>query len=499
MASIVQSKLIFSATAAIASGLAAYWLFRTREIPTTQKKKPLPGPKRKAVIGNVLDFPTQRWYEAFTEWQSRYGDVIYVELLGMPMLVVESLDVAEELLSRRANVWSARAHSVMMNELMKFDWSLPMSQPNAEFNEQRKILRRVIGPQEVTSFDYLLEEQAAGLVESLSGHSGDPHDQIIRAVGRVIIKLAYGERVCQEHGDDLAKMNAQNSDMVVYVLTQLWFVNLFPILKHLPTWTPGALFHRVAKKGRALSEQIRFWAFGLVQENMKKGTADSSFISRHLHEPEFATEQLRDAVAMLYSAGTDTTATAVLNLVCAMQRHPDIQEKLYKELMTLTGGAKERVVKATDCEASRYLDAVWKESFRLNPPVPLGLPHVSSEEDSLGEYTIPKGTMVHANIGFMLRDKRIWGADADAFRPERWLEEEAVKLPDAGTLPYGFGKRICPGRHLAQRTGKTFFAALVLNYKITVVDGEVLPEMIEYEDMAIRRPSNFRCAFKPRH
>ena len=55
-----------------------------------------------------------------------------------------------------------------------------MSQPNAEFNEQRKIFRKVIGPQAVSTFDYLLEEQAVGLVESLGGQSGDPHDQILK-------------------------------------------------------------------------------------------------------------------------------------------------------------------------------------------------------------------------------------------------------------------------------------------------------------------------------
>ncbi|KAG9021923.1 hypothetical protein FS842_006386 [Serendipita sp. 407] len=87
---------------------------------------------------------------------------------------------------------------------------------------------------------------------------------------------------------------------------------------------------------------------------------------------------------------------------------------------------------------------MWKESFRLHPPVPLGIPHVNTEADVYKGLYIPKGSMIHCNIGAMLRESRIWGEDSEEFNPNRFLPEfnpKAESLPDISTTLFGFGRR----------------------------------------------------------
>ena len=103
----------------------------------------------------------------------------------------------------------------------------------------------------------------------------------------------------------------------------------------------------------------------------------------------------------------------------------------------------------------------------------------------------------------MMRDPRIWGPDADAFRPERFIGEGSKNLPDVASVVFGFGKRcvcdgirqqhslnticsICPGRYLADRLGSVYIASILSIYEVTAVDGEEIPDPMPFVDGTIR-------------
>jgi cytochrome P450 len=93
--------------------------------------------------------------------------------MGTPFIVLNNLEDAEELLNKRANIYSGRPIHVIVTTLMDFGWSMVMRQPGKDFNEQRKVFRRAVGPQAVSQYDALMEHEAARLVSSLSGYAGD--------------------------------------------------------------------------------------------------------------------------------------------------------------------------------------------------------------------------------------------------------------------------------------------------------------------------------------
>lgn len=97
--------------------------------------------------------------------------------MGSSFMVFNSLEEAEELLNKRSNNYSGRPVHMIVTVLMDFGWSLLFRQPGKDFNEQRKVFRKAIGPQSVSQFDTIMEHEAEGLVSTLSGFAGDVGDK----------------------------------------------------------------------------------------------------------------------------------------------------------------------------------------------------------------------------------------------------------------------------------------------------------------------------------
>jgi len=383
---------------------------------------------------------------------------------------------------------------------MYSDWTMRMSQPGPNFHEQRRVFRQALGPHVIGEYDTLIQRHFDSFCGALSSVSGNPFPVIVDAVGAIVTKLGYGDNVYQAHGEELVRVNRQRIELITWAFTKFWMVDVFPLLRFIPSWFPGANFRKIGETGTRQAKQIRFWPYEMVHNAVKAGNADDSVLARFMNHPSFSNERLRDAVALMYTTGVDTTSSAILNLFYTMLLHPEHQKKLQAELDTVN--AHGRAISMQDIHNMPYFNAVWKESLRWSTPAPLGLPHVNSEDDVWNGYFIPKGSAIYFNIGFMMRDPRIWGEDAELFRPERFLPEynpKAGNLPDMSSLPFGFGLRICPGRYLAERVAMQLTVATLSRFEVVPIDGEVVSASnIEYEDSTVRRPSNLRCQFKPR-
>jgi len=117
----------------------------------------------------------------------------------------------------------------------------------------------------------------------------------------------------------------------------------------------------------------------------------------------------------------------------------------------------------------KYLRCVLKETLRLYPPVPLSIPHESVEAVTVGGYYIPKKAILLVNLWAIGRDPRVWGADdALKFMPERFMQEDQIDLKGTGDfrmIPFGAGRRGCPGVAMASPTIELALAQLVHNFE----------------------------------
>lgn len=285
----------------------------------------------------------------------------------------------------------------------------------------------------------------------------------------------------------------------------IWPVDVFPVLQHLPEWAPGTGFLRKAREWRTKLEEFVDGPYEFVKESMRAGTALPSFCSTLIEEGETKDARgdfdLRWTANSMYAAGIDTTFTLVLQFFLVMREYPDAMAKAQKEIDSVVGS--DRLPTFADRKNLPYVEALFNECLRYSVGVPLALPHRLMEDDIYEGMFIPKGTLVFANIWNISRDETVF-KDPHLFNPERYLEpvdDEMAKRRDPKTFTFGFGRRICPGRHLVQSSAWILMASFLATMNISkAVDenGKEIEQEIKYENAVFRMPSGLCIDIKPR-
>jgi cytochrome P450 len=169
----------------------------------------------------------------------------------------------------------------------------------------------------------------------------------------------------------------------------------------------------------------------------------------------------------MFQAGTDSSFIVLEYTMIKLMQNPNIMTKLQDEVRMTIPKGKEFVIE-DDLNGMSYLKAVIKETLRLHGPAPLLVPHLSMAECDIEGYTIPSGTRVIVNAWALARDPTYWES-AESFMPERFLEGgSAMTMDYRGNdfhyLPFGAGRRICPGTSFAISAIEIMLANLVYHF-----------------------------------
>ncbi|KAK3000598.1 hypothetical protein RJ639_021553 [Escallonia herrerae] len=225
---------------------------------------------------------------------------------------------------------------------------------------------------------------------------------------------------------------------------------------------------------------------GLIDEHRNIRTGNSSCAEKRKTmveallllqkaEPEYYTDYIiKGIVVLLFTAGTHTSALTMEWAMSLMLNHPEVLEKARKEIdSNIQPG---HLLEDSDLAKVPYLRCIITETLRLFPVAPLLLPHLSSEDCVIEGYDIPRGTMLLVNAWAIQRDPNVW-EDATMFKPERFEGTEAGR-EGFKFIPFGMGRRACPGAALAIR-----LVGLVLGTFIQCFEWErVGPELIDLEE-----------------
>uniref|UniRef100_A0A0W0F5Y3 Cytochrome p450 n=1 Tax=Moniliophthora roreri TaxID=221103 RepID=A0A0W0F5Y3_MONRR len=248
-------------------------------------------------------------------------------------------------------------------------------------------------------------------------------------------------------------------DISLAIAPGRYLANHIPVLEHIPEFLARWKQEMKAKYNMYTESVLKFF-LPIKELVVQKQESEPSLCTMLVEtQDQHGLNDLESAwlAAALYIGGYDTSLTAIEWLIVAMLAFPDVQRKVQAEIDAVIGQA--RIPTLADMENLPYMRAVVKEVLRWRPPVPLG-------DDIYEGYHIPKGSWIIPNILAMNHDPGTYGQDPDVFRPERFLNEDGThKEPppdtkDEGHYSFGFGRRICPGRHLASNTVLSF--AIVL-------------------------------------
>ncbi|QRV82970.1 cytochrome P450 family protein [Ceratobasidium sp. AG-Ba] len=308
-----------------------------------------------------------------------------------------------------------------------------------------------------------------------------------------VFQTIYGYKV--ESDDDVFVLGAQET-VINFCKAQMpgnFLANFFPALFHIPDWMPFTEWKRTARKWRERKDWI---AKGTAEHSMIGSLLDSK-LTEGWDETE-KDDRLKTLGITLYAGGTDTvsviadrvshvklieiclvkTASALTSFIAAMVLFPDVQAKAQAEIDHVIG--LERLPAIADRDRLPYVNRLILEVLRWQPVIPIGVPHLSSEDDEYMGYRIPKGTMM-----FMLRIGNIWAMsrneaaypDPETFNPDRYLDPSVPIVPS-----FGWGRRKCPGTHYAEASmfiAVSSMLAAFRFFKATDVNGNEVTPVIE--------------------
>jgi len=246
--------------------------------------------------------------------------------------------------------------------------------------------------------------------------------------------------------------------------------------------------------------------YDYVKKEQEQGTNPPSFAAECLDKFESDDPKVQGAVehtflwsaGSMYGAGLETAYSTTLNFMLALALYPGVQAKLKEEVFRVVG--TERLPTLQDRNSLPYLQATIKEELRWKPTLPLGIARVTRTADFYKGYYIPEGTIVLPNVWAISKDDKS-GFPPEEFIPERHLVDQVKETAiDPNMFAFGFGRRICPGRHLGSNIVFMLFSHIIATVDISKKkDGngnEVLPSP-SYTDGLVSYPWNVDLDIKP--
>ncbi|KAF7368863.1 Cytochrome P450 [Mycena venus] len=324
--------------------------------------------------------------------------------------------------------------------------------------------------------------------------------------GEIIMSVAYGIDVLPSDDPYITLAHKAVYTFSIAFVPGLYLVDTFPILKHIPRWLPGAGFKRQAEEWLKLSLGMLETPFAETKRQVEAGRARASFTADSLqalkdseNELYYQENHVKAAAGTMFAGGADTTVSSLSTFVLAMLANPEAQKKAQEEIDFITGG--KYLPTFNDKAAMPYVSALVKEVMRWENVTPAAAPHLLMTDDEYRGYRLPAGSIVIGNAWAILHDEAMY-PDPYAFKPERFLlngkPNPAVKTPEAA---FGFGRRVCPGRHMALSSIWITVASILATFNITKAvdeEGNILEPSHGYISGLICAPTPFKCSITPR-
>ncbi|KAH9852971.1 CyP450 monooxygenase [Lenzites betulinus] len=458
MALIAGTSISVLDIAAVSFALIVFLALRKRSrIPIP------PGPPGLPLLGNALDIPVTQSWLVYRELAYKYGDVMALQAFGQTVVVLSSLAAAEDLFDKRSGIYSDRPESTLAvlyvscrydPHIIGWDWNLAFKRYDNSWRNVRRMFWKHFQPGAVTKFQQEQQHEARQSLERLLDNQSDLDGSIKLALTKTILTTVHGIPSEEATSHYVDMLTASEEGVAEAFTPGAFLVEFMPWLQHVPSWMPGTGWQKRVIEWRGQSSVIRDELFDAAWDARRRGVMKTSILSELLENmlpkgAKGAQEQLKDikeTTAVAFGAGADTTAATLVAFFCAMILFPEVQKRAQAELDAVIG--PDRMPEHADRAALPYLNAMVKELLRWHTVGPMGVSHRCMEEDVYRGWRIPKGAIVVVNAWSILHDPEMY-PEPEAFRPERFLDPNSDVL-DPTIVAFGFGRRICPGRHFAE-------------------------------------------------
>ncbi|CAL1357928.1 unnamed protein product [Linum trigynum] len=466
-----------------------------RSWSSASAKKLPPGPWKLPVIGNLHhlivgeDLPHRRLRE-LAEKHGRH--IMHLQLGELSNIVISSPEAARQVLKLHDHAFSSRPYLLAGDILFYGTKGIGFTPTGDHWRHMRKIcVAELLSPKRVLSFRPIRESEASklvGLVRSRSAAGGgiDVTRLLASASSSFTFRTAFG-MVKDLDEATFSKLVADISDAAGGFRVS----DLFPSLKFLPSLTGfRAQLTRMHFATDTMLDDIihEHQAKRLASKMQAINRSDETHIdlvdvllnlleNPQLPEIPLTMEATKAVILEIFLDGTETSTTTLEWTMSELIKNPKVMQQVQEEVRQKFRD-KDNPISEDGLQELKYLDAVIKESLRLHPPLPLLLPREGIVRAEIDGYDIPARTKVIINAWAIGRDSRHW-KEPDKFYPERFLDDFSTdyKGSDLKFIPFGSGRRSCPGLTFGMAVVKLMLANLLYHFDWK------LPAKMNHEDL----------------
>ncbi|KAI5660806.1 hypothetical protein M9H77_20129 [Catharanthus roseus] len=459
-----------------------------------------PGPPPIPILGNAHQLIGGHTHHILRDLAKKYGPLMHLKTGEVSTIVASSPEIAEEMFKTHDVLFADRPSNIVAFKILSYDYSDIVISPYGNYWRQlRKIsMMELFSQRSVQSFRSIREEEVLNFIKSIGSKEGTKINlskEISLLIYGITTRAAFGEK-------------NKNTEEFIRLLDQLTVAVAEP---NIADMFPSINFLKLISRSKYKIEKIHKNFDAIVQTilNHHKDRLANHKSSSHEENGEqnkdlvdvllniqqrgdfdtpLGDRSVKAVIFNIFSAGTETSSTTVDWAMCEMIKNPTIMKKAQEEVRKVYN--EEGNVNETKLHQLKYLKAVIKETLRLHPPVPLLLPRECREQCEIKGYTIPSKSRVIVNAWAIGRDPNYW-IEPENFNPERFLESEVdFKGNSFEYLPFGGGRRICPGITFALANIELPLAQLLFHFDWKLASDETnidKLDMTESRGVTVRR------------
>ncbi|MED6168417.1 hypothetical protein PIB30_011306 [Stylosanthes scabra] len=468
--------------------LTCLWLWRC----SNKAKRLPPGPTGLPILGSLHKLVANP-HRDLHKLAQKHGPIMYLRLGFVPTIVVSSFQAAELFLKTHDHVFASRPPLEAAKYISWEQRNLSFAEYGPYWRNMRKMCTlELLSQTKISSFKTMRQEEIDLFIKLVreaasDGVVVDLSAKVAALSADMSCRMILGKKYMDQDLDE------KGFKAVMQEILQLAAIpNVADYIPYIGALDLQGLIKRMKVVRKIFDEFFdKIIHEHLLSENKEDKAKDFvdvmlSFLGTEESEYRIERSNIKAILLDMLVGSIDTSSTAIEWAISELIKHPRVMKKLQMELESVVG--VNRIVEESDLEKLKYLDMVIKESMRIHPVGPLLIPHQSVEDCMVGDFFIPKNSRVIVNAWTIMRDPSAW-TEPEEFWPERFEGRDInIRGKDFRLIPFGSGRRACPGLQLGLTVVRLVVAQLVHCFDWKLPNNLLPNELDMSEDFGLSMP-----------
>ncbi|KAJ7537215.1 hypothetical protein O6H91_12G103500 [Diphasiastrum complanatum] len=428
-----------------------------------------PGPVGLPFLGNILSL-SPPIYRCFANMAKTYGPIMTVWMGRVPNIVVSSAELAKEVLKTHDHVLASRPSPIIAEIMNHPGYDVVWTPLGNQWRNTRKLcVNELLNPTGLSKFLPIRMDECKRLMAAIESAGNGSKPVILRnhlwiTMINSFTRMLAGKRYSM---DEPGKLDREGLEVKQIVDEALRLGSAFNIGDFIPLFRKLDLqgYEKKLKRFRSRMDGLMADLRKVHEQHGLQQEKENDFLDTILKvkaQYELDDVTIANVLWNMIFAGSDTTVASLEWTMAELLIHPKKLVKAQKEVDSVVGS--NRPIEEDDLPKLKYLNWAYKEALRVHPPTAMLLPHLSTEACTIAGYNIPPGTVIHVNAWAISRDPAYW-QDPESYLPERYEAEDVdMRGFDFRLLPFGAGRRGCPGIQLALNSSVLLLANLLRKF-----------------------------------